>query len=172
MLRDNATLVLDAIDQLHRPLDDFCAELERVFQASLQVNAYMSWGETPGFNTHWDDHDVLIVQMEGNKEWFLYGESRKYPLYRDLHANTNQAPEKLAWNKVIQKGDVLFIPRGHWHHAVALREPSLHLTFGFQMPTGLQVVDWLKEKWVTQEVIREDIPLLKHLITRNPTGLT
>jgi hypothetical protein len=28
-----------------------------------------------------------------------------------------------------------------------LREPSLHLTFGFSAVTGLQVIDWLKDKW-------------------------
>lgn len=160
-LRDDATLVIDSIDQLHRPLDDFCAHLEMGFQTSLQVNTYMSWGETRGFDTHWDDHDVIILQMEGRKNWFLFGETRKYPLYTDLHSKENTAPTDCVWNEIIQKGDILFIPRGYWHHAVALREPSLHLTFGFSAVTGLQVIDWLKEKWLTHEAVRQDVPFLE-----------
>ncbi len=161
LLRDDATLVIDSIDQLHRPLDDFCAHLEKKFQTALQVNAYMSWGEARGFDTHWDDHDVIILQVEGRKNWFLFGETRKYPLYTDLHSKENTAPTDCVWNEIIQKGDILFIPRGHWHHAVALQEPSLHLTFGFAANTGLQVIDWLKEKSVAHEAVRQDVPFLE-----------
>lgn len=159
-LRDGATLIIDSIDQLHQPLDDFCFRLEQIFRSPLQVNCYMSWGETRGFDTHWDDHDVMIVQIDGRKNWFVYGETRKYPMHTDLHNRGNKPPDGPLWNQVINKGDILFIPRGHWHHAIAMREPSFHLTFGFASVTGLQLVDWLKEALATSEIIRQDIPFL------------
>ena len=159
-LRDGATLIIDSIDQLNQPLDDFCGQLEEIFQTSLQVNCYMSWGETRGFDTHWDDHDVMVVQVDGCKNWFVYGETRKYPMYTDIHSRENKAPESPLWNQIIQQGDILFIPRGHWHHAIATGEPSLHLTFGFASITGLQAFDWLKEALATSEIVRQDIPFL------------
>jgi ribosomal protein L16 Arg81 hydroxylase len=34
----------------------------------VQVNSYASFGQTTvGFDAHWDDHDVIVVQLEGRK---------------------------------------------------------------------------------------------------------
>ena len=120
-------------------------------------DAYMSWGDTRGFTTHWDDHDVLIFQIFGRKNWFIFDDTRKFPLYKDLHDQHNP-PLIHNWNQIIQTGDILFIPRGKWHHAVALNEPSFHLTFGFGCRTGQNYMQWLQNKLTSIEGFRRDIP--------------
>ena len=157
-LQNGATLIIDAIDELHEDLDFFVSDIERTFKNKVQVNAYMSWGDNiKGFTTHWDDHDVLIFQIYGKKHWFVFDETRKYPLYKDLHEQ-HSPPTKHSWEKIIQAGDVLFIPRGQWHHAVAINEPSLHLTVGFECRTGINYIQWLQEKLYQYELFRKDIP--------------
>ncbi|MGA5143217.1 JmjC domain-containing protein [Streptomyces azureus] len=39
---------------------------------------------TEGFGVHWDDHDTLVVQLDGAKRWRSYGTTQPFPLYRDI----------------------------------------------------------------------------------------
>ena len=66
-LAAGATLVLDGVDELHRPVRDLAASLERELGERTQVNLYASWRERRGFGMHWDDHDVLVLQVSGRK---------------------------------------------------------------------------------------------------------
>jgi hypothetical protein len=53
---------------------------------------------------------------------------------------------------------VLYLPRGHWHAAVGLGEPSLHLTIGLTRKTGADLLHWLADEALTQEPGRADLP--------------
>ncbi|MGW2083910.1 JmjC domain-containing protein [Streptomyces sp. NPDC001880] len=66
-LAEGATLVLDAIDELHPGIGRLAQELERHLRTGTQVNAYASWTPEEGFGVHWDDHDVLVLQLDGAK---------------------------------------------------------------------------------------------------------
>ncbi|MEU9485398.1 cupin domain-containing protein [Streptomyces decoyicus] len=70
-LKDGASLVLDAVDALHSGVEDLATALERHFRTDVQVNLYASWTPKEGFGVHWDDHDVVVVQLEGAKRWKL-----------------------------------------------------------------------------------------------------
>jgi hypothetical protein len=155
-LRSGATLVIDAIDEAYLPLRALSENLEKNFQEYIQVNAYAGWGTTKGFDLHWDDHDVFVMQVGGRKAWKVYGQSRKYPLFRDK-AGSFPPPEKVLWEGVLEQGDLLYIPRGWWHVATALGEPTLHLTFGINNPTGIDLLNWLAETLVESELFRKDL---------------
>lgn len=159
-LRQRGTLVIDAVDELYDPLTEFISFFERTIANRIQANAYMSWKKVRGFTTHWDDNDVFILQIYGRKDWYLFGETRKSPLYKDFHPS-DEPPTKCVWNKIIEAGDVLFIPRGHWHHAIAVDKPSMHLTLGVSVKSGIQLISWLQEKMTEIELFRSDIPLLQ-----------
>ncbi|NVI90305.1 hypothetical protein HUX53_24190, partial [Actinomadura sp. BRA 177] len=72
-LRDGATLVLDAIEEMHPPIGSMVNTLERHLRTCVQVNAYASWTAKEGFGVHWDDHDVIVLQVSGAKRWRIYG---------------------------------------------------------------------------------------------------
>jgi hypothetical protein len=158
LLKDGATLIINGVDDLYHELDEFTSALEKHYKTRVQVNAYVSWHSIKGFDTHWDHHDVLILQIVGDKNWSLYGKTREYPMYEDFHTKENP-PKKSVWNKTIKEGDMLFIPRGHWHSAKAINEPSLHLTFSFEPLTMKHYLKWLQEELVYYETFRKDIPL-------------
>lgn len=161
ILSEGATLIIDAVDELYSPIKLLAKNIEYYVNEPVQANAYISWGNTSGFNTHWDDHDVIIIQVSGKKNWFIYGETRKYPLYRDVKIET-EAPRDLIWEKTIQPGDLLYIPRGWWHDAMASDEPSVHLTFGITNRNGINLFNWLSEKLIEDDFFRMDIPYLKN----------
>ncbi|HET8546568.1 MAG TPA: cupin domain-containing protein [Bryobacteraceae bacterium] len=156
-LRNGATLVLDAVDELYAPVTALAENLEREFHVYVQVNAYAGWQTSHGFDLHWDDHDVFIVQVAGRKQWKVYGMTRRYPLARDVEP-ADDPPTEPLWEGLLREGDLLYIPRGWWHVATPLGEPTLHLTVGISNPTGAEFLSWFVDRLRESEEVRRDLP--------------
>jgi hypothetical protein len=152
-----ATLILDGADQLHAPVRELAAGLERELGERVQVNLYASWLERRGFGLHWDDHDVLILQVAGRKRWRVHGMTRAHPLDRDVALPDEPAGEPV-WDGYLEAGAVAHVPRGHWHDAMAGGEPSLHLTVGLIRPAGVDLLTWLADRLRADERYRRDLP--------------
>ena len=159
-LRDGATLVLDNVDELHRPVRRLAESLERVFRVRVQVNCYSGWRTSRGFDIHWDDHDVFIVQAAGRKHWKVYGVTRPWPLSRDSESAGNP-PSDPVWEELLEDGDMLYLPRGCWHLATPLDEPTLHMTVGVNNATGIDFLSWFVDQLRDATVVRQDLPHLQ-----------
>jgi Cupin superfamily protein len=157
-LRQGATLVLDAVDELFEPLEALATGLERFFRVHVQINAYAGWRTARGFDLHWDDHDVFILQVTGRKDWRVYGETRPAPLVEDTETAAKPTGEPV-WAATLAAGDLLYIPRGWWHVALPLDEPTLHLTVGIHNRTGIDLLRWLVDNLRASEIARRDLPL-------------
>ncbi|HYG10047.1 MAG TPA: cupin domain-containing protein [Pyrinomonadaceae bacterium] len=155
-LRAGATLVLDAVDELQEPLEELAAGLERLFRERIQINSYAGWHTSRGFDLHWDDHDVFILQVTGRKHWRIYGETRPHPLAGD--ASIPKPGGEPLWEATLEDGDFLYIPRGWWHVAEPLNEPTLHLTVGIHKRTGVDLLAWLAGQLRASETFRQDLP--------------
>ena len=157
-LRAGASLVLDSIDRLHPPVRAAADDLMRLVRERAQANLYLIWGDSHGFDTHWDDHDTFIVQVAGTKHWQVHGQgSRPYPMKVDAD-QSHTPPEHTVWEGVLQPGQVLHVPRGWWHTVTGTGDLSMHLTFGFTRATG---VDWaraLVDRLHGHEAFRRDLP--------------
>jgi len=158
--REGATLI---IDHVHKKVPAI-AELVSAVQYDLglghrtQVNAYCSWPGVQGFDCHYDTHEVFILQVEGNKEWFVFEDTLGHPL-ANRHINDASPPETEPYiHTTLEPGDVLYIPRGHWHYALAKDQPSIHLTLGVHCHTGVDLLDWLKNQLQQEEDWRQNLP--------------
>lgn len=157
-LAEGASLVIDAIDQIHPPVRDSAVGLERFFRTPVQVNAYASWTAEEGFGTHWDDHDVVVLQLEGSKRWKIYGPTRQSPAWRDVETPEAPTGDPIA-DIVLAPGDMLYLPRGWWHAVSADQgTASLHLTFGLATQTGAEFLGWLCDDLRVSTTIRADVP--------------
>jgi hypothetical protein len=157
-LREGATLIVDAVNELNPPLQALCEGLAAEFACACQTNLYACWGATQGFDVHWDDHDVFVVQVEGRKRWRLYGATRTAPTRRGIHAE-HPRPDQVLDEIVLAPGDVLYLPRGYWHAAVGQGEPTLHLTIGLTRKTGADFLHWLADHALAEATVRMDLPL-------------
>lgn len=163
-LREGASLVLDGLDRMHPPVAAAADDLMRLVRERVQANMYLIWGESRGFDTHWDDHDTVIVQVEGAKHWQVHGPgSRTHPMKDDVdHAHTPPRDAdgglQIVWEGVLRPGQVLHVPRGWWHTVTGTGDVSLHLTFGFTRATGVDWAQALVRRLTEEEGFRRDLP--------------
>lgn len=89
---------------------------------------------------HNDDHDVIILQLDGRKEWtFLKNPvSGKATVWDFRDPTAAEHRESI----VASAGDVLYIPKGTWHNVISLNERSLHLTVSVVYPTIADFLMW------------------------------
>lgn len=162
LLAQGATLVLSAMDEIHPPLQRLCEDFARFFVVDPQINVYASWGHSESFGVHWDAHDVFVLQIAGVKEWKIYGPTRQAPLFSDKSSNV-RPPRKPLKSLTLRAGDLLYIPRGHWHTAVSHDSPSLHLSLGISALTGADYYSWVVEQACESLRARQDLPLAANL---------
>lgn len=142
-LREGATLVLSHIHEMYLPLMVLAESIERRFRAPSGINIYAAWREIHGFGVHRDKHDVFIAQVSGRKQWRLYGSTA---------ATESKPPREHVWEDVLKPGDLLYIPRGWWHAAAPLNEPSLHLSISVENPTISEVLTWAASELRTDDL--------------------
>jgi hypothetical protein len=58
----------------------------------------------------------------------------------------------------LNDGDTLYIPRGWWHEAFPLSEPSLHITVSLTPPTALDYLGWVMSRLRGQAELRASLP--------------
>lgn len=158
-LAAGCTVVLDALDSFDPTMEVACRALQWWSREIVQVNTYLTTQEAPGFSLHWDDHDVVIVQLGGDKSWEVRGSSRPVPMYRDAEPNQDPSDE-IMWSGTLRQGDVMHIPRGFWHRATRTDMGdgySLHATFGFVKRTGVDWLTWVADHSRTREIFRHDL---------------
>jgi uncharacterized RmlC-like cupin family protein len=128
-----ATLVLQSLHRTCAPVGEFAAALEAEISHPVQVNAYLTPAGSGGLSTHADGHDVLVVQLHGEKRWGVdgLGEFTAVP------------------------GDTIYIPAHTQHQAWTESGSSLHLTVGILRVTYRAAV----ERVLRAKVPRLDDPL-------------
>jgi ribosomal protein L16 Arg81 hydroxylase len=156
-----ATLILDRVHKLIPELGELCGQLRYELGHPMQINLYSSGPGKQGFRCHYDTHEVFILPIAGCKEWHVFEPTFAYPLVDQKSARLSPPATEPYLSCVLEPGDLLYIPRGHWHYAIALdQQPSLHLTLGALCKTGIDYLNWLLADLKQQEVWRQNLPLL------------
>lgn len=161
-LAQGATLVLNQIQELDPIVDRFASALANDLNTGVGVNCYASWPSKQGFDIHYDLHDVFVVQIAGKKTWKVFEPTRRWPIEREKGRLMLTPPDAQPYLECsLTAGDVLHIPRGHWHYAVA-DTPSIDLTVGPKARTGVDFLLWLADHVMnSEEFFRKDFPLVR-----------
>jgi lysine-specific demethylase/histidyl-hydroxylase NO66 len=160
---DGATLVLQGLHRIWPPIIDFARRLGAELRRPLQVNAYLTPAGNKGFATHYDTHDVFVLQIDGAKRWRIHPPVLPDPLERqawggraDEVGATAEGPAAL--DVVLSPGDALYLPRGWLHSAEAQGERSLHLTVGVRALTRYAIVEELLALAADDTRLRATLP--------------
>ncbi|MEV5766619.1 cupin domain-containing protein [Micromonospora sp. NPDC052213] len=160
---DGATLVLQGLHRTWPALIDFARDLGVAVGQPLQVNAYLTPAGNQGFATHYDTHDVFVLQVDGRKHWRIHPPVLPDPLEKqtwggraDEVAATADGPPAL--DVVLGPGDALYLPRGWLHSAQAQESSSLHLTVGVRALTRYALVEELLALAAEDQRLRATLP--------------
>ncbi|HET8969585.1 MAG TPA: cupin domain-containing protein [Candidatus Nanopelagicales bacterium] len=146
LLVGGSTVVLQGLHRTWPPVGAFARALTAELGQPVQVNAYLTPPQGRGFTVHYDTHDVFVAQVSGTKRWRIHPALLPAPLPHQGHEQYREQVEAAARHEPyldvdIGPGDSLYLPRG-WLHAAEARgpDPSLHLTFGVHVVTGVAVL--------------------------------
>lgn len=105
--------------------------IEEHFCCGAGCNMYFTPKGMQGFAPHFDDVDVFILQVEGEKLWTLHAplsEAEALPRFSSADFTQSDLGEPLAEIN-LRPGDLLYLPRGIIHQARGSEHSdSLHLT--------------------------------------------
>lgn len=159
--KEGATLVVDHLQDRVPALANLVWGLQQeIGHSKAHVNLYCSWPGQQGFECHYDTHEVLVFQIEGQKEWRVFGDTQQYPREKWSQSGLKPPKEDPYIHCVLNPGDFLYIPRGHWHYALTHDQPSLHITLGMRCFVGSDVLDWLVNQIKGEEIWRKNLPLI------------
>lgn len=160
LYRRGATIILNQLHQSDIALADFCRSVERVFSCHVQTNIYLTPPGSQGFHTHYDNHDVFVLQIEGEKTWRLYDRPVDAP-YRGERFESGRHPVgEPSHSFVLKAGDCAYVPRGLMHDASASGDTaSLHVTCGLLVRTWADLVlEAVSEVCVNDPAFRRGLP--------------
>jgi bifunctional lysine-specific demethylase and histidyl-hydroxylase NO66 len=146
-LAEGATVVFQALHRLWPAVGQLARGLVDDLGHPVQVNAYLTPEGAQGFASHYDTHDVFVVQLAGEKRWLVHAPVVADPGEGESWTDRRAAVESAAagvpeLDHLMRAGDVLYLPRGWLHGARAgVAGPSLHLTVGVHPYTSRDVVD-------------------------------
>lgn len=117
-------------------------------QPSAGVNMYLTPSNSQGLARHSDDHCVFVCQLIGAKRWTVYSRPDfQLPRLYESSYSSNDTEDKNCeahghQQILLKEGDVLYIPRGIPHEAIAVADDedannttgfSLHLTLAIEI---------------------------------------
>lgn len=132
--------------QEHRSrVGEIITALEEFFACSGGCNSYWTPGGSQGFAPHYDDVDVFLLQLEGEKDWKLHAPLSDVD-HLARHSSEDYTEAEVGppiLTTTLRAGDMLYMPRGTIHQGKvpASATHSLHVTFSAnQMHTWADLV--------------------------------
>ncbi len=153
------TIILPGLQRRLPKLAAYCRSLETVFSCDLQTNIYFTPDNAQGFRTHYDSHDVIVLQMHGSKTWNIYESPMVLPLKSQAFDPKGFEAGAIIDTFVLNAGDMCYVPRGVVHDAIATDEMSLHITTGLLGPRWIDLlVEALVEQAHHDPALRASVP--------------
>lgn len=156
-LAQGASLILDDVQEVAPGVRDLMVGFQDALHTDAFANLYAGWHRQKAFHVHWDPQEAMMLQLCGRKHWKVYHPTRLHPLKNDIEAPPPPSGPP-AWEGILNDGDVLYVPRGWWHEAFPLDEPSLHLTVSLTPPTAFDYLGWAMSRLRRHAELRASLP--------------
>jgi len=161
MIKDGGTLVIDRCQEFIPNINNICQIFQQYFRCPISANLYYCYQkDSSSFGMHFDDHDVISIQLFGDKKWSISSPTFKNPLphHKSFHYEKpcENFPEICIHNKI---NGLVFVPRGYWHLAEATSSSNVHISFAINRPRNIDAIKTILNNLEFREKFRESVSL-------------
>jgi hypothetical protein len=160
-----ATIVLQGLHHLWLPLARYCRQLEAFLGHPVQANAYYTPAGSQGLPVHHDTHEVISLQVAGEKRWLVYEPALELPLKNQRYRSALGAPGEPVLDVTLKAGDTMYLPRGWLHQALTSGSDSLHVT------VGVNVRRWVDEARAELVAVEAELEFRQAIDSEEPPAL-
>ncbi len=160
-IKKGASLVLNDLIYLSKDIEKLAIDLQNVTNGKCQANLYFSMQSHQAFAPHFDTHDVFALHCEGEKVWNIYENFEQDPINHPIFKNSlderTKKSGKIIDQILLKPGDLLYLPRGQFHDALASKNGAVHIAFGITYMKPLDIFQYYWEEFIVNEYFRSDI---------------
>ena len=160
-LRKGASLVLNDLIYFSNEIEKLASDLQSITNGRCQANLYFSMQSHQAFAPHFDTHDVFALHCEGEKIWNIYENFEKdpinHPIYKQELNDKTEKPGKIIDQILLKPGDLLYLPRGQFHDALASKNGAMHIAFGITYLKPIDIFQYYYDQIIINDFFRSDI---------------
>jgi bifunctional lysine-specific demethylase and histidyl-hydroxylase NO66 len=147
------TVCVDEINYRWPAIAAMCAGMQATLAARGQANVrggatcglFFAPPRSQGFALHFDRKEVFVLQIAGRKTWQVHLPVEPFPIRNSGDEELGALAGAPLLEIVLEPGDLLYVPRGFLHKPFTTGEHSLHLSFGVETITWLDVLRAMME---------------------------
>ena len=160
-IRKGASLVLNDLVYFSKEIEKLASDLQFITNGRCQANLYFSMQSHQAFAPHFDTHDVFALHCEGEKVWNIYENFEKdpinHPIYKQDLSDKTENPGKIIDQVLLKPGDLLYLPRGQFHDALASENGAIHIAFGITYLKPIDIFQYYYEQLIVNDYFRSDL---------------
>jgi ribosomal protein L16 Arg81 hydroxylase len=161
LLDAGGPLIVNGVETMNQVVGQLARAVAAGLGGRAVVNAYISPYRRDALDLHADDHDVVVLQLQGVKSWTLGSKIARGLAHSSLFVIDNASVSALARERDsfrsldIHPGDLLYLPRGLAHRATARDSLSIHLSIGVFRSTGLDFTEFVLKRLIGEARTRD-----------------
>jgi cupin superfamily protein len=141
------SIVVHGVEAYLPSFSGLCADIAARMGERVTAGVIATTGDGGALRLHYDDADLVILQIEGAKRWIIQDDPVIYPVpgMRKYRVENDKAPKL---DVVLEPGDLMLLPGGYRHHCENLANRSLHVGIFFLPLTAPGVLELLVREMV------------------------
>jgi len=129
----NWTLLVQSVNLWHQGCLELLKDFAFIPQWRLDDIMISYATESGTVGPHIDHYDVFLIQLSGCRRWIVGEPDAVVELIDPDSGSQHIKPYPELMNKVLNTGDMLYIPPNTAHHGITI-EPGMTLSVGFRSP--------------------------------------